>query len=84
MAFDIFINALEVRVVANDVILPNGFDGLDEGMVNFDIVFIEDIVGFDGDVNNIFLPATFKFLKFHHLSNTLINQMLDFAVNDYI
>lgn len=73
MALDVTIDEVEVRSVGDDVVLPDGFDCLDERMFNFDFVLVEDVVGFNDDVEKVVLPFLLEFREFGYFSNAFVN-----------
>lgn len=81
MGFDVIFNEVEVGGVGYDVILPDGLNGLDQRMVDLDVVLIEDIISLHYDVEQIVLPLLLELRELRYLSDALVNQMLDLAVN---
>lgn len=80
VAFHVVLNEVEIGWIWDDVVFPNGLHSLDEGMVDLDLMFVEDAVGFTYDVKQVLFPLILEFGEFGDLANAFVNEMLDFTV----
>lgn len=49
MTFDVGFNEVEIGSVRDDVVFPNAFDCSNEGMLEFDVISVKNIVCFSYD-----------------------------------
>lgn len=81
MALDVIVDEAEVGGVGYDIVLPDGLDGLDQGVVNLDLVLIEEVIGLHHDVEQVVLPTLLESGKLGDFTYALVYQVLDLAVD---